>query len=86
MVSLPFGLNEAALISALAIVVGVVAYGFFGSMLPAFTYSQYIYPILGISAVAAGIHLDHAIGDVLVGFGAALAGATIKGALPSTTT
>jgi len=85
MVSLPFGLNEAALISALAIVVGVVAYGFLGSMLPAFTYSNYIYPVLGIAAVAGGIHVDHAIGDVIVGFGAALAGATIKGALPTST-
>jgi len=83
MVSLPGGLNEAALISALAIVVGVVAYGFLGSMLPAFSYSQYIYPILGVAAVAAGIHLDHAVDDVIVGFGAALAGATLKAALPT---
>jgi hypothetical protein len=81
--NLPFGINEAALISALAIVIGVVAYGFFGGMLPAFSYSQYIWPIVGIAAVAGGIHIDHAIGDVIVGFGAALAGSTLKAALPT---
>jgi hypothetical protein len=83
MVSLPFGLNAEALISALAIVVGVVAYGFVGSMFPAFSYSAYLYPLLGIVLVTIGIHLDHAIGDVLVGFGAALSGATLKAALPT---
>jgi len=83
MVELPGGINEAALISALAIVIGVVAYGFAGGLLPAFTYSQYIYPILGLAVIAVGIHWDHAAGDILVGFGAALGGATIKGALPT---
>ena len=80
--ALPFSLNEAALISALAIVLGVVAYGFFGTMLPAFTFSQYLYPILGLGLVAGGLHVDHFAGDIAVGFGAALAGATLKGALP----
>jgi len=45
--------------------------------------SQYIYPILGLAVIAVGIHWDHAAGDILVGFGAALGGATIKGALPT---
>jgi hypothetical protein len=83
MVELPAGINSAALLSALAIVIGVVAYGFLGGVLPAFTYSQYLYPILGLAVIAVGIHWDHAIGDVLVGFGAALGGATIKAALPT---
>ena len=83
MVSLPSGLNEAALISALAIVVGVVAYSFLGGLLPQFSYSQYIWPIAGIVIICIGLHIDHALGDVGVGFGAALAGATIKGALPT---
>jgi hypothetical protein len=82
-VDLPAGLNQAALVSALAIVLGVVAYGFGGSLLPAFTYSQYAYPILGIGLVCVGIHMDHFLGDIAIGFGAALAGATVKGALPS---
>jgi hypothetical protein len=86
MVGLPAGINEAALISALAIVVGVVAYSFLGSMIPTFSYSQYIFPIVAIALIAVGLHMDHALGDVIVGFGAAFGGATIKGALPSVST
>lgn len=81
--NLPAGLNEAALISALAVVIGVVAYSFLGGMLPAFSYSQYIYPILGVGIIAIGLHMDHALGDFGVGFGAALAGTTLKAALPT---
>src|SRR5580658_2945293 len=80
MVSLPAGINEAALISALAIVIGVVIYGFAGASLPSFTYSTYIYPILGIAAIAIGIHMDHFVGDFAIGFGAALSGATVNAA------
>ena len=83
MVSLPASLNEAALVSALFIVIGVVGYGFLGSMIPSFSYSQYILPLAGIGAVAFGMHLEGPIGDVVVGFGAALAGSGIKTLIPS---
>lgn len=81
--NLPGGLNEATLIAALAVVIGVVAYAFVGGMLPAFTYSQYVYPIFGVGIVAIGMHMDGAIGDVGVGFGAGLAASTLKGLIPT---
>ena len=83
MVGLPAGINEAALWSAACIVIGVVAYGFLGGSIPSFSYSQYILPVVGIGLVAIGLHMDHAVGDGLVGFGAALSGATLKAVIPT---
>ena len=85
MVGLPAGINEAALISALAITLGVVGYSFAGGMIPSFTYSNYLLPIFGIALIALGLHWDHFIGDAMVGFGAGLSGATLKALIPSTT-
>jgi hypothetical protein len=83
MVSLPAGINEAALWSAVCVVIGVVAYGFLGGSIPSFSYSQYVLPLVGVGIIAAGLHVEGPIGDGMVGFGAALAGSTVKALIPT---
>lgn len=68
-----FGVNKEGLISAVLIVAGVIAYSFVGGKLPKLPFSTILYPIIGVVLIVTGIHMNHMIGDALIGFGAGMA-------------